>query len=505
LVKVFRENRIFSNDRQYIGFSIVELKKDEKIRIYCRPESSIEVSIFNSNNDGIENVKCLLGLGNNTISESFTDGRGVASLKIPTYSSKQFKLKVIYQGFLVKEKNVKFNFLSRFIPKKESLSIKQFTLNVKIKDTWGFNPEVEVNPTVSSNEMVEQVLIPAEKINEGQYAFNNLYPANYFINMKYKSFELKKDVEVCEVSTIDITFPAEFELNFYSMNNYGYTLSNGKISVSRNDKSEIDLIDKNGKTEIMVPPGKYNVNVYLENKEIAKQEIDVRGDKKINILTSQESFIHTILIYLSIILAISCVGIIIWKKKIYTCIKIFTIALLIFALFSPWWILNGDDGGSKTVTKTLLVPPKIITFSESTDVLGGDVSILPSEATMVLNLLSIIITISCLIIFITIFTKDKLKKITKILDLFSIILIILTISIFFYAMSQITEVGVGTFIGSGDIDISFPGITENRALPSNWGPSVGFYLGLIALLILSIFMVYNKIKKRIQKNNKRSK
>jgi hypothetical protein len=72
-------------------------------------------------------------------------------------------------------------------------------------------------------------------------------------------------------------------------------------------------------------------------------------------------------------------------------------------------------------------------------------------------------------------------------------------------MSQITEVGVGTFIGSGDIDISFPGITENRALPSNWGPSVGFYLGLIALLILSIFMVYNKIKKRIQKNNKRSK
>jgi hypothetical protein len=496
IIKIFRENRLFGKDRQYIGFSIIDIKKDEKVRIHCRPQSSIKLSIFDTNKNGIENVKCSLNYNNIPIFHSFTDEKGFVTLYSPTYVNKQFSLKVIYQGFLVKEKNVKFNFINRLITKKESFTIKKYNLNVKIKDTWGFSPEVEVAPTVSSTEMVEQVQIKAEKINNGEYKFIFLYPANYFLNMKYKSFEINKDVQIDNDKSLDITFPAEFELNFDVTNNYGYTLSKGDISISRYDKSESEPIDKNGKSKILVPPGKYKINVYIEGNEIARQEIDVRGDKKISILTSEDSFIHTFLVYISIILFVIFLIFIIWKKKLYADVKLIAIALLLISLFSPWWILNGNEGGVTTTTKTHLIPPTIISFSSSPDVLGGDVSQLPSEATMVLSLLSIIILVSCLIILFTVFTKNKYKKITTILSLFSMIFLILTLSIFFYAMSQITEVGVGSFIGSGDIDTSFPGIAENKILPSNWGPGIGFYLCFLSFFILIIYSFYRKMKKK---------
>ncbi|KYK20777.1 hypothetical protein AYK24_03575 [Thermoplasmatales archaeon SG8-52-4] len=496
IIKIFRENRLFGKDRQYIGFSIIDLKKDEKVRIHCRPQSSIKLSIFDTEKNGVGNVKCLLNYKDVPIYDSYTDENGFATLNFPTYVTKKFSLKVIYQGFLVKEKNVKINFINRLITKKESFTIIQYNLNVNIKDTWGFSPEVEVSPTISSAEMVEQVQIKAEKINLGEYKFISLYPANYFLNMKYKSFEINKDVQIDNDKTMDITFPAEFELNFDITNNYGYSLSKGDISLSRYDKSESEPIDKNGKIKILVPPGKYKINVHMDGNEISRQEIDVRGDKKINILTSEESFIHTFLVYFGIILVITFLILIFWKKKVYTGVKLLVVALLLISLFSPWWVLNGNEGEVTTTTKTLLVPPTIISFSSSPDVLGGDVSQLPSEATMVLSLLSIIILVSCLIILFTIFTKNKYKKITTILSLFSIIFLILTISIFFYAMSQITEVGVGSFIGSGDIDTSFPGIAKNKILPSNWGPGFGFYLCLLSFMILIIYSIYSKLIKK---------
>ena len=496
IVKIFRENRLFGKDRQYIGFSIIDLKKDEKVRIFCRPQSSIKISILDTDKKGVENVKCLLDYNDIPIFDSLTDKNGFATLYIPTYANKQFSLKVIYQGFLVKEKNVKFNFINHFITKKESFTIKKYNLNVEIKDTWGFSPEIDISPTITSNEMVEQVHIQADKTNDGEYTFFSLYPANYFLNMKYKSFEINNDVLIDKDKSLEITFPAEFELNFDIFNNYGYTLSNGDISVSRYEKSKGEVIDRNGNSKILVPPGKYKINVYLDGKEIAKQEIDVRGDKQISILTSEDSVIHTIFIYLGILLAVFFIIFLIWKKKVYTSIKLLAVALLIISLFSPWWVLNGNDGDVTTTTKTLLVPPKIITFSSSSDVIGGDVSQLPSEVTMVLSLLSIIILVSCLIIFFTIFTKNKHKKITAILSLFSIILLVLTLSVFFYAMSQLTEVGVGSFIGNGDIDTSFPGITENKIILSTWGPGVGFYICILAFFILIVFSVYSKLKRK---------
>jgi hypothetical protein len=57
-------------------------------------------------------------------------------------------------------------------------------------------------------------------------------------------------------------------------------------------------------------------------------------------------------------------------------------------------------------------------------------------------------------------------------------------------MSQLTEVGIGTFIGSGDLEINLPGISESKILPCRWGPGPGFYLALISVIILIVVFCY---------------
>jgi hypothetical protein len=499
VVKIFRENPFFAKERQYIGCAIVELKNDDKVHINCRPEGSIRLSISDQNDKGVENVGFLLERDGITIADAISDKNGIAILKAPCYSLKPYILKVIHQGFLIEEKKITLGLIKHLIQLKESFSIEHYKLNLKLMDTWGFAPAVEVNPTLTSSKMVDSIHLSAEKTKDGEYLFTSLYPAKYTLFMSYKSFDLEKDVSINKYKSFDLMFPAEYELDFDVMNSYGDLLSEGEISVSRNGKVERESIGESGEVKISVPPGKYEITVYLENEKIAEQKIEVRGNKKINILTSQESIFHTIIIYLCVVLAIFSIIFILWRKKIDAGIKLFAIALLIIALVSPWWVLNGDKGATSTTTKTLLVPSNIVTLSSSSEVLGGDVSQVPPEVTMVLSLLSILLAASCLIIFITIFTKNKLTKTTKFLSILSIVILIVTLSIFFYAMSQIAEVGVGSFIGSSDLETSLPGIAESKILPCNWGPGVGFYLGLITVIILAVVLFYSRIKTRFSK------
>lgn len=439
----------------------MKLQVTKKINIYCKPEGKIKLSIFDKNNDGVENVKFSLQRNNIDISNEITDSNGTVLLKAPIDSTKKYTLKIFYQGFLVSEKQIKLGLINRFTTKKESFSIDHHELTVRVKDTWGFTPEVSLNPSLTSNEMIESTLIsPSLSNGEGVYTFSKIYPANYNLYMKYKSFDLENEVTIDSDKNIDLTFPAEFEINIDVMDSYGYTITDGEISVSRSSKTESASIDKNGKAKISVPPGRYEIEVFSENEKIAQQTVEITGNKKIDILSSLDSFLNTIVVYLGIILLVGSIIYTLWKKNFYFGLKLFVISLLIISIVSPWWILNGDNGTTETTTKTMLVPPKIITLSKSTDVLGGDVSQVPSEVTMILNLLSIFIIMISVIIFFTIFIKNRLKKTSKILSILSIIFLVLTLFLFYYVMSLLTEVGVGSFIGSGDLDVSLPGIAD---------------------------------------------
>jgi hypothetical protein len=56
-------------------------------------------------------------------------------------------------------------------------------------------------------------------------------------------------------------------------------------------------------------------------------------------------------------------------------------------------------------------------------------------------------------------------------------------------MSTLTEVGVGYFMGKGILDVHIPGKDMAPSVSCSWGPSLGFYLYVISIVILFIVII----------------
>lgn len=499
VIKIFKENPFLAKERQYVGFAVVEINKNTEIDIYCRIQGNVHFDIKDQNKKGIENARIIFESQGEIIAESFTNKNGFTNLKAPSIPSKPYTMKVYYQGFLIDEKEIKLGFINRFTELIETYSIKQYSINLNVVDNWDFPPEIEINPTLTSAYMEKQIFIQAEKIEKGEYQFKNIYSSDYSLIMSYKSYETEVDVTVNEDMALDLVFPAEYNVDFLIMDSYGQQTANKKIKISRNSKNVMLNVKSENRTSVSIPPGEYEISVLSEDEEIGKQIIQIRGDKNVDIVTKEGSILHLIIILLGVILAFYSFFIVIRKKQFHKGLTLLVIAFIVIALFSSWWVLNGDDGTTSTSTYTLLFPSKIISVTESYNIIGGEISQVPEEVAIVLNLLFILLGLTCLIIFSGILTINKKRKTSILFSIFSIVMIIFALFIFIYTMSQLTELGVGSFIGNGDIEIGLPGEGESITLSSSWGPGTGFYLVIISLIILLGISIYPKIIKKIKK------
>jgi hypothetical protein len=119
---------------------------------------------------------------------------------------------------------------------------------------------------------------------------------------------------------------------------------------------------------------------------------------------------------------------------------------------------------------------------------------------MVLELLTILLVIDCLFIIIGLLIKDKYRKISTVLSIIGVIFLIVSILLFYIAMSEVTSVGVGSFSGGGNLTVSVPGLQENANIDCNWGPSGGLFfsiLALVSMVALSILSFFNKLLERL--------
>jgi len=65
-------------------------------------------------------------------------------------------------------------------------------------------------------------------------------------------------------------------------------------------------------------------------------------------------------------------------------------------------------------------------------------------------------------------------------------------------MSAFAEAGVGSFMGSGTIDVSIQGQEKLVPIECQWGPGVGFwvYLGSCMIGIVSLIILWYQKKKK---------
>ena len=495
ILKIYRENPAIWGDRHYIGFHTLNFTRDTTIHVPLVPEGIVTLSTLNQEGQGLDNVIFSLYSDTATIATTITDSNGSAILTAPRYPLHSYTLRVLYHGFLIDEKTIHLALRHNVAPPLEEYVLDVYPFGLRLVDTWGFPPVVEVNPVLTSAAMSMSQSLYGDRVTPGEYVFRDLLPGIYTLKMGYKSVVVKETITIPGDGTRKIVFPAEFPLQIAALNSHGYPLSGGTLTVTRGgDKREVSLGDS-GKAEIMLPPGDYDLVIYGDDEgdeEIAHQMVTLRSDKNLDLVTTQGSLLHTLFFYLGIILILLSLVYMAWKRRFNFALRFIIIGILLISLVVPWWTLQGDEGDVSTTTQTYLIPPKLITHTSTSIVSGGEVSTVPDEAfTLALGMLTYLLIGVCLLLFLGVFVKTY-KRLIVIFRLLGIILLLLTVIIFYYAMDQLTGATVGSFRGSDALETTLPGLQESVFLSSTWGPSLGFYLVILVVILLSIYTLFFK-------------
>ncbi|RLF60169.1 MAG: hypothetical protein DRN27_00385 [Thermoplasmata archaeon] len=490
LIKIYKENPIIGKERKYIGYAITELTDTAKIHITCKKETSMDVLVFDQNNDGIEKILVSIQQEDIIISEVISDVNGTAHLVLPLDSKSLLTLQGLYQGFSVFNQEVKFGFLDRLRTQKETITIDLYDLDVEVIDTLGLAPAINPNPLVTSDEMVQPQNIQAIQKNPGIYEFTDLFSNTYNLKMSYKSFKIDEIIDLNQDTSTKILFPAEFIVNIELLNSYGLPMDEASFSLIREHLGPRVSI-KNGETSVKVPPGTYKLDISSENDVIAAQQVEVKGDKTLTIISNQGSMIHTLITAFLLIFGVgSCIFLMRKQKKRFA-LHVFLSIIIILSIFQPWWMLTGETDGVNIQTTTLLFPSQIISLTSSADTIGGEISEVPEEFIMILQILIYLLILAAILNLSLVFIFKRFRKITLLIRILTIVCLLLSMVLFYVAMSEVTKVGIGGFSGSDTLPITIPGTADQADVSCSWGPSSGMFLLLIVFLG-SIFLLFQK-------------
>jgi len=309
-------------------------------------------------------------------------------------------------------------------------------------------------------------------------------------------FEIPFNKEVLE-----LIFHVEYQVNTSVFNTRGIELEKALIVFSRNGQQSDIICDKNGFSEILLPLGVYDVEVYYEDDLVGRRSLNVIGDRSFDIVTSQEP-IYPFFVSLIVILSLLVFSLYCFKKKqMFLFFKGLVVCLLIISIIMPWWSLHASSSSPMFESNSgiYLLPPELITISETSEVLAGErgFEFLPEYIMSLMTLFSAFLIISCILLFInSVFEKYERKKLATICHVITFVLLVLCISVFYAGVATLTKAGVGTFIGEGVISFSIPGENVRISAEAFWGPSLGFYLCLISIIIVTAIAL---LKKKINK------
>ncbi len=502
LVKVFLENPMFGKDRQYIGYNIVEVAGDDSsVTVSCEKQASAVFDIVDDKSRAVKDVVFSLYDDDIVIAEQISDVNGSVVLNAPAYGRSPYTLKVLYDGFLIDEREVNLGWWQTKRPVSDELTIELVDVKIYIEDTLGLAPAVDLNPSMVSSSMMVETSLRADVLSDdgfSEYVFEDIYPASYSLSLGYKSFELVESVSVSSDRSVELVFPAEFPVELAVHNVVGSSVSSGEAVLSREGKTRSVEIDSEGKGEIVVPPGEYVLEISDDDGIIANQEISVRGVKSMTIVSGQQSSLHLMITVLGVLICLVGIVVLVWKRQLIPALKILAIGLLCIAVVSPWWVLSGSSGGVETQTQTLLIPENMVTFTEGSDGMGGDISGLPEEATMMLGVIGNVLIASMVLIGLLVVWslrfESLLPKLRKVLGIVSVILPLLGAVLFVVVMSMIAEAGVGTLSGAMDLDVSVPG-AGSVSVPCSWGLASGFYLAFVGVILLLVSLFERKLER----------
>jgi predicted neutral ceramidase superfamily lipid hydrolase len=235
----------------------------------------------------------------------------------------------------------------------------------------------------------------------------------------------------------------------------------------------------------------------MQGKIVGQRPLHVAGERNIDLITNQESILPLIGYIIACTGALIGAALSMKKKEPLYFLLLLMVGLLIIALLSPWWSLQGSSTDIQTSSTLYLIPLNLVSITETPEVIGGDLSFFPDIFITIMMFIPILTIIVSFLVVSVLCVKKVQKKQFSILVLggASIILFI-SLVLFVGAMSAFAEVGVGSFIGNSSLDIAIQGQEGRTPVLCQWGPGIGFWLYMMSGVLLIVTLIIHLFQKK---------
>jgi hypothetical protein len=488
LIKVFRDNSLLGDQRRYIGYTIIDLTKDTKIHTFCRRQGSCLISLVDQEGNGIDGASALL-MHDGIVVARNTTSNGHALLAAPCGFKQQYQLIILYHGFELENESIRFGYMNSLVPLKKSLELHQNEWTLKLMDLWELPLEVVVTPQLSSDAMETPVILFAEPGSKDLYHFIHLVPAEYQLLIQYKSFLVEKEIQIPS-NDLTLVFPAMFPITFQVLDSRGMKISDATIQLSRGGKT-VDLKSNVSGTVLSVPPGSYGVTVVSQGQIISQRSLHVISDRSVDLFTTQEPVFPLLVIVVVGIIVLIGLAMSIMKKDPFYFLVVLVLGLSVAGIVSPWWTLQGSSSDMQTASVLYLVPLDLVTTTKTSQFIGGELAFFPDIFVTVMTAIPVLTAVCCCLVLLSLVFKGVDKKKSHLFCLAcAFFILICSLVLFYVAMSTFTDIGVGSFLGQGIIDVSVQVTGMDTSVFCQWGPGIGFWLyGLSVVVLLSILVL----------------
>lgn len=477
VVKIYRN--ILDKTNSFIGVDTVDVKEDTTAKIFCTWPINIVFSTVDQNNNHISDIEVSILKNNEVIENNVTTVDSEKTFVIPFNFKEVYTLKALYKGFKIYDEEIKV------FEKNIAISLKLYDLVIDITDELGFSPGVNLKPFLTSSKMYEPVNIYPETIGSGRYHFKDLPESEYNLHISYASFSKNISLNIpYSQESLNVEFEGTYDLKTILFGSRGNPLDYNEktIDVYRNNRK---IIDKRPSCEkLNLPPGKYTIKVYSDENLIGLKNVELLSNRDVKIVTTMKSIIPTLFTTLTFLFILELFVLLFFKKiSLNTFLKLLSMSLIILSVFYPWWSLDAV-GSSLDVSKHIdmfIMPGSMIETFDYQNNLYLNMATIPEIFTNFMGAL-LCIAISGFVLLSASFIPNIIlkKRHYKVLITASIFFLILVVAAYFFGMTKLTELSLGSLQGQGILEVVLP--DKNVAyMDSSWGLSTGFYLAVLAV------------------------
>ena len=496
LVKIFFK---WGNKKIFTGSTVLHLNRDTRINVFCTWERTIKFTFIDQNGQGIPGVHGWLTNKEGVLyDENITQNNGELIVRAPFDRRDPYILRAEYNGLTIYDGT-----LQKTIRKlNKQVTLELYDLTVVITDALELPPGVELTPVLVTPDDNKTVQITPKENNKGSFLFENVPAGEYHLQISFGEFI--DDIHVTiptPGNVILMKFSALFNLIIDLFDSKGNTLVNDDIEfhIFRDNQTIVKTKEKT----ITLPPARYTIQAYLDNKLIGVKPVELTNDKHLTFVTTIESLFPLVLSLLFYMLFGVFVILTLLKKfSLSSLLKSLAILLIILSFFQPWWLFTGSSSTLPAEKNTALyVNPGMMIETRN---YYGEVSLnlaeIPDIFLLLLGWIVPFASLACVCIGGgIILRRTKKKNYAFLLSIIGVILLGILLSAFSYGTTRLIETSLGSVQGEDYLSVSMG--SEDVMMHSSWGFSAGFYIVCIAILVAAIAVLLD-IRMRLKQKKK---